>query len=337
MFTAEELEECDIFPKKITLVGVLKFVIYGTIMSAALIMIYSFYSGRDFTSVLLLENLKYESQSFFLNRIAHYDYNMTKYDNRSKYKVELENINTTFFMQNYVKESMPLIIENAGKKLELSQSEFNQSLKNEKIPVLALQDPEINFYMTGFKYKEVIYDEFLQISQNHERLENYFINNYKINQQLKEKLNLKNKKEFEFIQHLKLKDITYSEGFNEILNAGHMDYEDNLICPLKGSLHILIVTPLDRYTVYPYKKRYGPTNYSAVKFFKPEFGRFPNFSKANRLLITIQNGDCFYVPAFWWYSTTTEDKNHFVYLNYKFYSNSRYVEEILKGIEMEEF
>lgn len=69
MFTAEEIEDCDIFPKKMTLGLTIKFFIYLILMLCALIMMYSFYSGRDFTSIITMENLKYGTDTYYLKKI----------------------------------------------------------------------------------------------------------------------------------------------------------------------------------------------------------------------------------------------------------------------------
>ena len=81
MFTSEELEECDIFPKRITKIGIIKFTFYAIVMSFSLVLIYSIYSGRDLTSLISLEGLKYNTDDYFSNRIWNIDkrfnYNLT--------------------------------------------------------------------------------------------------------------------------------------------------------------------------------------------------------------------------------------------------------------------
>ena len=69
MFTAEQIEECDIFPKKITATLVFKLIIYILLMMIASILLYSFYSGRDFTSIITMESLKYGTDTYFLQKI----------------------------------------------------------------------------------------------------------------------------------------------------------------------------------------------------------------------------------------------------------------------------
>lgn len=69
MFTAEEIEDCDIFPKKLTITLVLKVSIYISLMFCGSILLYSFYSGRDFTSIITMENLKFGTDTYYLKKI----------------------------------------------------------------------------------------------------------------------------------------------------------------------------------------------------------------------------------------------------------------------------
>lgn len=69
MFTAEEIEDCDIFPKKLTAGLVIKVVIYIILMLLGSVLLYSFYSGRDFTSIITMENLKFGTDTYYLKKI----------------------------------------------------------------------------------------------------------------------------------------------------------------------------------------------------------------------------------------------------------------------------
>ena len=69
MFTAEEIEDCDIFPKKLTPGLVIKVVIYVSLMFFGSILMYSFYSGRDFTSIITMENMKFGTDTYYLKKI----------------------------------------------------------------------------------------------------------------------------------------------------------------------------------------------------------------------------------------------------------------------------
>ena len=69
MFTAEEIEECDIFPKKLTIGLVIKVLIYVTLMLLGCTLLYSFYSGRDFSSIITMESLKFGTDTYYLKKL----------------------------------------------------------------------------------------------------------------------------------------------------------------------------------------------------------------------------------------------------------------------------
>ena len=94
---------------------------------------------------------------------------------------------------------------------------------------------------------------------------------------------------------------------------------------------------MQREFVYPYRNQYGPSHYSPVPFFKGEFGRFPLFKKADRIHVTINEGDCMYIPAFWWRSIQTKQEKEFKYITLKYESNSRYLQQLFMGIEFGKF
>ena len=69
MFTAEQIEDCDIFPKKFTLILFLKILTYVCLMLFGSILMYSFYSGRDFSSIITMESLKFGTDTYYLKKL----------------------------------------------------------------------------------------------------------------------------------------------------------------------------------------------------------------------------------------------------------------------------
>jgi len=69
MITAEELEDCDICPKKITFGSAIKFCLYFLFMLFSALLMLSFYSGRDFSSIISFDTLKFGSESIFMKKL----------------------------------------------------------------------------------------------------------------------------------------------------------------------------------------------------------------------------------------------------------------------------
>jgi len=343
MFTSEELEECDIFPKRITKIGIIKFTFYAIVMSFSLVLIYSIYSGRDLTSLISLEGLKYNTDDYFSNRIWNIDkrfnYNLT-----DKYSCSIDHLkeNPDIFVKEYVTQSLPLIIKNMSHNVTLltqlkSNEEIERLSEFSPLPVEFRSDPNRNYFFDKSKVIPLSYSEFLIEAQNISRKSNLFLHEVNIpnlSTNLTEMI-----KEFKFLEYLSFRPefTTYSEGFDEFIVTGHMEYSESLLCQIRGDLDILLIPALFRNSVYPYKKSYGPPNYSAADFFIADFGRFPNLRNTNRLYITLSQGDCIYIPAFWWSSIKTKEETHYSYIKLYFKPHSRWVYEIIKGMESESY
>jgi hypothetical protein len=343
MFTAEELEQCDIFPKRITKMGFIKFTFYTLFMSFSLLLIYSIYSGRDLTSLISLEGLKYNTDDYFSNRIWNIDkrfnYNLT-----DKYTCGIDHLqkNPEIFVKEYVTQSLPLIIKDMSKNMTLlTQLKSNEEIKRlseySTLPVEFRSDPNGNYFFDRSKVIPLSYSEFLTQAQNISRKSNLFLDEVKI-ENLSTNVTVAIK-EFKFLEYLNLRAefTTYSEGFDEFILNGHMEYSESLLCQIRGDLDILLIPALFRNSVYPYKKSYGPPNYSAADFFNADLGRFPNLRNTNRLFITLSEGDCIFIPAFWWSSIKTKEETHYSYIKLYFKPHSRWVYEIIKAMESESY
>jgi hypothetical protein len=342
MFTAEELEECDLFPKKVTKTTIFKFALYGTIMLGATMLLYSFYSGRDFTSLITMEGLKYNTDNHFLNRIWKIDRNY-HYNNSEKYTINLEQLQNSpeVFIKDYVSESLPLIVKDSAKHFsKLNKDNFNESMSNftQSIELLIelRQDPNGQYFLNSNNIESLTYSNFSIISQKKDRQYNYFLNDVLIDK-LRLYLN-EIVKYYKFLDYLNILETMtyYSEGHDEFVVSGRMEKRENFICQLKGEMTIMLIPALFRNSVYPFRKRFGPPDYSAVNFFLAEYGRFPNFRKSNRLFINLTEGDCLFLPAFWWYSLKTFENNHYAFVRFNFSPHSRWAYEIIRGLENEE-
>lgn len=342
MFTSEELEECDIFPKKITLNCGLKFLFYLLAMTLGCILIYSFYSGQEFISIITFESLNYGRQSYLTDRLYEYDSNYN-YDIKQKYYINYENVTSDRIILDYIGESFPCVITNSSHVLDFYQNlqtkgkdYLIENFQNETLYVETRQDPSMVFFKRGYTWEAMSYGKFYEEGSREGRLQNYFLNEYPINNKSLYFDLIKSLRKLHFVEHLDFEQATYSEGFDEILIPGHYDKTENLLCMIKGGIDMMIIPHLQRSNMYPYKKEYGPINYSAVPFFKGDYGRFPNFKKVHRVFVSVSDGECIYVPSYWWQSIRTYENKHYIFVTFKFASASRWFDNIVSSIESEE-
>jgi hypothetical protein len=340
MITAEELEDCDILPKKITLGSCLKCGAYFLVMSMATILMYSFYSGRDFVSLVSLESMKYGSDSYYLEKLAKID-NRFDYNTTEKYSLNFETYikKPQVLIKEYVLKSLPAIIKNVSFISILSNVD-SYVPEEQEVLVEHRQDPNGFLHNEDIKVSSMTYRKFKENSQDKNRTVNFYINDAYIESIFEKSENLLINFFLKSIKRdlvLIPQGIKYTEGYDEMMNAGHYDSSENIFCQLKGEIDIMIIPAMQRNSVYPFKKNYGPPNFSAVNFFKGEYGRFPNFRFSHRLYITLSEGDCIFIPAYWWFSIKTEINKHFSFLKFQFKTHSRWGHNIIRGLEIEEF
>jgi hypothetical protein len=75
---------------------------------------------------------------------------------------------------------------------------------------------------------------------------------------------------------------------------------ENMMCILVGYKNFTIVPPHDRDFVYPGFNGL-PDNYSPVEFVNPDYNLWPRFKEARVKTVHIGQGDCLYMPAYWWH------------------------------------
>ena len=345
MFTAEEIENFDIFPKQYTLSCILKFCLYSVSMLIGLILMYSFYSGRDFVSIVSLESLAFSGSSFFLKRLAALQ-PKEMYIQHKKYNIDYsENITDTFVI-NYINENFPALIKEAAKGFNVIElyNEFENRLNSDNtlspLYIEKRTEPSMDYFKKGFEYTKANYSEYQSLIKSNNTKNIYVINDLSLNvlqSTLTTSLVSKHIVSPLLTKYLKFSGAFYSEGHSHIVIGGHSELSENFLCMVKGEVDLLMVPAMQREYVYPYRNQYGPSHYSPVPFFKGEFGRFPLFKKADRIHVTVSEGDCMYIPAFWWRSIQTKKEKEFKYITLKYESNSRYLQQLFMGIEFGKF
>lgn len=344
MFTAEEIENFDIFPKQYTFSCIFKAAFYLIVMAISIILMYSFYSGRDFVSIITLESLAYSDSSYFIERLASLE-PKDFYGNYNRYHLNYSDKIKANFILNYINDNFPCLIKDSASGFKIKEL-YNAFLNilltdNETNPIYVEKrtNPYLEFYKKGFSYNEMKYTDFKTISTTDEKI-NYVINDIDleiIKKNLSFSLFEKNVKSPLLSDYLRLFGIFYTEAQDKMVIGGHTEPTENILCMVKGETEILMIPAIERKLVYPYKREYGPSNYSPISFFNPDFGRFPLFKKANRVHVTINEGDCIYIPALWWRSHQSQHGKSFAYLTMKFENPSRYVDQIFKGINIGSF
>ena len=341
MFTSEELENFDIFPKEYSFTCLFKFIFYSLSTIFSFLLLYAFYTDRNIYSIIRMDY--YNNEDFMIN-----DYLTNKLievspkdfitENKTKFIQNYEKLENNF-IKEYIMNSYPCLIKNSSEYFGVKEAiDFIEKTlilyKNKRIIFEYRENPYTQFYDDDYQYLRISYDTFINatknVSENYYFLNEYNIDNLmNITQIIYEKY-LKNNY---LVNSLELKHFYFSRAENFVVVWGHMEIYDNFICIEQGSLEFILVPPQEKKYMYPYSRQ-GPINYSRVNFFEGKNNdseNYPDFFKANKVYINLLAGECLYIPSFWWrsYRTNKKKKNKTTFLTFKYKSSSKYLESLM--------
>ena len=346
MLTSEELENLDIFPKEYSWLCLFKFIFYSMSLLFSFLLLVTFYSETDLYSLI---TMKYNTN---YNDIIENDYLTSKlielshknfFDNISNLVEYYEEIDKDIFFKKYIMNSTPLLIKNSSnffgtkKIIKIAEEEMIKDEKN-KIIFEYRVNPYSQFYNDDYQYLRTSFKNYINLTQNISKTNYYFLNEHKITSYLNTLSGFSIQKniikENHLINDLIFKDIYLSKSQNHFVIWGHMEIQDEFICTSECNLEFILIPPQEKKYVYPYVNK-GPINFSRVNFFEQKKNEnneiYSDFNKANKIYMNVLEGECIYIPAFWWrsYRNSKKKNNKCDFLKFAFFSNSKYLEDLL--------
>jgi hypothetical protein len=106
-----------------------------------------------------------------------------------------------------------------------------------------------------------------------------------------------------------------------------------LICTITGDLKLTIVPPWERLLVYVGSEQGLPSNYSPVDFFNPDYNAHENFRTATAFDIVLKDGDCLYLPSYWWYQQETSPEAVTTVVTFWYTVSSVWLKMMFHGLE----
>ena len=346
MLTSEELENLDIFPKEYSWPCLFKFIFYSLTLLFSFLLLITFYSETDLFTLLTMNYNNY-------NDIIENDYLTSKliqlnhknyFENISNLVEYYEEIEQNIFFKKYIMNSSPLLIKNSSnyfgtkKIIKLAEEEMIKDEKNKIIFEYKI-NPYTQFYNDDYQYLRTSFKNYINLKPNISNNNYYFLNEYKITHHLSNISNFSLEKnilkENYLISDLNFKDIFLSKTQSHIVIWGHMEIQDEFICTSECNLEFILIPPQEKKYVYPYVNK-GPINYSRVNFFEQKKNEnneiFSDLEKANKIYMNVLEGECIYIPAFWWrsYRNSKKSNKKCDFLTFTFFSNSKYLEDLMQ-------
>ncbi|XP_023293664.2 bifunctional peptidase and arginyl-hydroxylase JMJD5 isoform X1 [Lucilia cuprina] len=95
-------------------------------------------------------------------------------------------------------------------------------------------------------------------------------------------------------------DIKAWLGPKGTISPLHYDPKHNLLCQVFGSKSIILASPEDTPNLYPYEGEFLQ-NTSQIDAKNLDVEQFPRLEKVKFYYLTLQPGDCLYMPPKWWH------------------------------------
>lgn len=80
----------------------------------------------------------------------------------------------------------------------------------------------------------------------------------------------------------------------------HQDPKHNILCQVFGRKRIILAAPIDTENLYTFEGRFL-NNTSSVDVENIDFEKFPLVKNVRFFTLTLQEGECLYIPVKWWH------------------------------------
>ncbi|XP_004525826.1 lysine-specific demethylase 8 [Ceratitis capitata] len=97
-------------------------------------------------------------------------------------------------------------------------------------------------------------------------------------------------------------------GPKNTISPLHYDPENNLLCQVFGRKQIILAAPADTSKLYPHETEML-CNTSQIDAAQLDFERFPLAAEVKFYNVTLQAGDCLYMPPKWWHYVRAESES----------------------------
>lgn len=156
---------------------------------------------------------------------------------------------------------------------------------------------------------------------------------------------------------MEIERISIGYGKTPFSSYTFTDNYNKLICLTMGGINISMSPTLQLNSIYPYNS-YNNQNYKNDLYFKydekdindddhifkwyspvnlidPDTGKHKETNSLTKISVVINEGNCIFIPSFWWIQFSHDEFSKFMYVIYKF-KGDKLTEELLKGVLNEE-
>eukprot|EP00347_Sterkiella_histriomuscorum_P020430 403337837 len=131
-------------------------------------------------------------------------------------------------------------------------------------------------------------------------------------------------------QILKHQDTSIIQGI-DIKTIAQYYQKDRMFCVAQGYFNVTLAPSWERLFIYAGLN--VPPNFSPVDFNRPNLQQFPNFDVATKYYIDLEEGDCLYIPPYWWQQIESDPNKPSIAVSYWYEVSSDWLKLVFTGIE----
>ncbi|XP_061392789.1 bifunctional peptidase and arginyl-hydroxylase JMJD5 [Musca vetustissima] len=106
-------------------------------------------------------------------------------------------------------------------------------------------------------------------------------------------------------EHNEAIDIKAWLGPKGTISPMHYDPKHNILCQVFGTKKLILASPTDTENLYPHEGEFL-SNTSQINAALPDLEKYPRLAKVKFYNLTLQPGDCVYMPPKWWHYVESE-------------------------------
>ncbi|CDW89807.1 UNKNOWN [Stylonychia lemnae] len=301
-------------------------------------MIYVIYSEKDLTSFIHSSSIEVQENIMVHPLFQQLQEQMQKLDEVPR--LDFKDLSPKKFYKEYLTRNIPLVVENGCKQWPafkkwgdmsyLEQSFGSQSLyiqrleRNDKSRIFQNYGMQIYNRRNTFEY-------FKNKTENDTDggLVMYFFQNEMIvNRNLIHDIQKPN-----FLSKILRNRLTGMTMWAPFVRKPEYKDKERYVCVIKGSEQFRMVSPVYKHEIYSGVLEELDPEITPLNFFqRVNTTKFPLYERAKVLNIIVDEGDCLFVPAFYWVQSHTVAEEA-ILVNFEYESHSELANLLFKAID----
>ncbi|XP_065197388.1 uncharacterized protein LOC135828886 [Sycon ciliatum] len=230
-------------------------------------------------------------------------------------EVDISRLDPTAFFRDFLSQGRPFVVRGGIKSWPAYEKWTDEYLMSKvgNDQTMVTHAPDNIFYFYGKKHDmtESTVGDFLSTYRDPNRKKNLYLAQHPLQSEDGTKSKIRDDvKQPPFTKFLHLEDAFVWMGGGDQVTPVHFDNSENVMCMVAGRKHIRIFEPGMSNFLYPLVQNKNTAVTSQVRNAsnrnQPDF---PEFAQASSLTVTLEAGDLFFLPAYWWHEVTSFDRN----------------------------